>query len=379
MKKVCIITSIYPPDIGGPAIYSFKLKKSLENLGFDVLILTYSNRIIKNKYEQKIIRINRNIPSPLRQLLMLYAAIRKIPKYTIIYAQDPISAGIPAVLVGKLFFRKKIIFKIVGDSAWETARRNRWMMDDIDSFQINKYSIRIQLLKYLQRILCILSDKIIVPSYYLKKLIINWGITGKKIKVIYNSLDIDDLKLENPIKININKRDNEILLLSVGRLVNWKRFDIIIKTLKLLDKKFKLIIVGEGPEYKNLKKLSKTLGVSDRILFLGKLKHDELLYLYEKIDILILLSEYEGYSHVLIEALLKKKNIIASKIGGNPEIIKNYKNGILIQNDPNELRKAILDIINKRFNLIPNFGKQWNWNDLLKETIRVFINVLNRK
>ncbi|MHA1253180.1 MAG: glycosyltransferase family 4 protein, partial [Candidatus Helarchaeota archaeon] len=356
MKKLCIITSIYPPDIGGPSIYSSKLKNSLEKLGFKVIILTFGDKFSINK-KKKIIRIDRNYPLIIRLMILVILGLKIVPKYHIIYAQDPIISGLPAILLGKIF-KKPVIFKIVGDFAWETARRYNWIKDDFYKFQIKNYSFKIWILKRFQYMLCRLANKIIVPSMFLKKVISNWGIPKKKIFVIYNSMDLKKITHRiNELYIKgkkIKKEKGEIILLSIGRIVNWKRFDIIIRTMKLLNEKFKLFIVGDGPDISFLKNLSEKLTVSNRVYFLGRIDHDRLLLLYDIADILILLSEYEGYSHVLIEGLLKNKKIIASNIGGNPEIIKNYVNGLLIQNDPYLLQKAILKIINNEIKLTSN-------------------------
>lgn len=371
-QKICIMTGIYPPDIGGPATYCFKLKNSLEKLGFQVLIITYKDFNYKDETDTNIIRIERKYSLPLKLLRTILISIFKISKYSIIYAQDPILTAIPAVFLS-VIFHKKLIFKIVGDQAWETSRRYKWVDDDINQFQIKHYSFKIRVLKHLQRFLCKFPSKIIVPSNYLRNLVSSWGVNRKKIYVIRNSIEIKKSSELKKGVYNINRELNDIFLLMVGRLENWKRFDLIIKTLPNLENKIKFIIVGEGPEEKNLKQLARDLNVSNRTIFLGKLAHEDLLNLYKEIDILILLSEYEGHSHVLIEGLMKKKNIIATKIGGNPELIRNGKNGILIRNDENELKKAIMRIINNKNILKPKFSHKWTWNNLLKATLKILL------
>ncbi|MHA1797145.1 MAG: glycosyltransferase family 4 protein [Candidatus Helarchaeota archaeon] len=369
--RLSILTGIFPPDIGGPATYCYRLKNSLEDLGFQVSIITYKDTYLKIEDKKNIKRIDRKFPLPLKLILTILNSLKIIPKTDLIYAQDPILTAIPAVLLSKIF-KKKLIFKIVGDQAWETSRRYNWTSDDINKFQITQYSSKIQLLKQIQRFLCKFPSKIIVPSVYLKKLINSWGIDNKKIIVIKNSINFKE-SIKKKVNANFKTNFEDVYLLSVGRLENWKRFDIVIKTLSKLQNKFKLFIVGEGTDLKKLQSLTKQLGIQDRVYFLGKLDHQDLLNLYGEIDIVILLSEYEGYSHVLIEALLNKKYIIATKIGGNPEIIQDQKNGILIKNDVNELRKAILKITNGEIKLKPEFSKKWTWNDLLNQTLKIFL------
>ncbi|MHA1270844.1 MAG: glycosyltransferase family 4 protein [Candidatus Helarchaeota archaeon] len=369
MNRICIVTGIFPPDIGGPATYCFNLKKSLEHLGFQITIITFKDPNIRIKKHKTIKRINRNLPIPVKMFMAFFLALVNVRKYSIIFANDTLLTGVPAILISKLF-KKKLLFKLTGDFVWETLRRYNWISDDINKFQSTNYSFQIQVLKTIQRICCKFPSKIIVPCKYLKKMISNWGISKKKIKVIFNSINIKNQKLNK--KFDFERGPDEIILLSVSRLVNTKRFDIIIKGFSYLNSNYKLLIVGDGPDYPKLVNLARNTCNENRIIFLGKLEHDILLDLYSKVDILILLSDYEGYSHVLIEGLIKKTNIIASNIGGNSEIIKNKVNGILINNDPKELKQAILDIINKKIILRPEFSFKWSWQDLLQKTIRLF-------
>ncbi|EOU1828479.1 glycosyltransferase [Clostridium perfringens] len=153
--------------------------------------------------------------------------------------------------------------------------------------------------------------------------------TTKKSQVIYNLIDTKNI-IEKSFE-DIDFVFNGINLVSVGRLIESKRFDLIIKAHKnVLDRGIKqnLIILGDGPLKKELKDLTKKLGVNNSVKFLGFIDNP---YPYiKKSNIYIMASEYEGLPLVICEALALKKLIISTKCTGPKEILKNGS-GILVE------------------------------------------------
>ena len=99
--KIIIATGIFPPDIGGPATYSETIAEELTKRGFDIRVITYADRS-KNqearikKQEYDIIRISRGYPKGLRHFLYFRRVLRATKGADVVYAQDLISAGLPA-------------------------------------------------------------------------------------------------------------------------------------------------------------------------------------------------------------------------------------------------------------------------------------------
>ncbi|OHC76399.1 MAG: hypothetical protein A3G18_03675 [Rhodospirillales bacterium RIFCSPLOWO2_12_FULL_58_28] len=147
------------------------------------------------------------------------------------------------------------------------------------------------------------------------------------IKVIWNAAD--DLPADARAVID---RDKQTLrLISVGRLVGWKRFNLVISAVGGCDD-VELVIVGDGPERKSLENLvEKTC--SGRVQFLGMLNKaqvsDELL----KSDVFVLPSIGESFGNVFVEAMACGLPVIGARAGGVAEIIENEKNGFLIEPD----------------------------------------------
>jgi len=376
--KILIATGIYPPDIGGPATYSSLLKKELPKRGIDIKIVTYGPA-----------GISRKIPKGLRHLIYFFVCFFKALKTDIVYAQNQISAGLPAMLAAKVTGRRFII-KIVGDSVWEKAFQEYDIKDNIDEFQKKKYAFKVELLRKLQKWVVKRAGLIIVPSKYLKEIVIGWGIDFEKIKVVYNALDRSrSTQTITPNTMTssgtgraqknaeIDKK-NASIILSAGRLVPWKGFDVLIKILKELPREIALKIVGTGPEEKKLKKLVSKLDLEKRVKFLGKLEHKKLLQLMNESGIFVLNSGYEGFPHIILEAMTMNLPVITTNTCGNPEIVKDNYNGLLVKhNNKKQIKEAILKLwedkkLKKKFteNAKKSLNK-FSEEKMIRETLRV--------
>src|SRR3989344_3288325 len=165
--KIIIATGIFPPDIGGPATYSETMARELTKRGFEVAVITYADRS-KNqeagikKQGYGIVRISRIYPKGLRHFVYFWKLLRISRGADVVYAQDLISAGLPAFAAAKLL-RKKFALKIVGDYACEQYQNQKSIrqladknQDDnvkiknIEEFQKGKYDVRTELLRSLE-------------------------------------------------------------------------------------------------------------------------------------------------------------------------------------------------------------------------------------
>jgi len=116
--KVILATGVFPPDIGGPATYCERLAQRFHRMKIEVVVICYSDVKKDKEYEFPIVRISRRYPKGLRHLLYFYHSLRLARGADVIYAQNPVTAGFPAMLTSKIL-NKKFVLKIVGDYAWE--------------------------------------------------------------------------------------------------------------------------------------------------------------------------------------------------------------------------------------------------------------------
>ena len=319
MKKILIATGIYPPDIGGPATYSKLLMDELPKRGFKVSVLSFGSV--------------RHLPKLIRHLVYAWRLFRLVPKFDLIYAQDPVSVGLPSLIASRLSGRPYFL-KIVGDYAWEQGQQRFGVTDSLDKFvHTRAYSWPVKILKLIETRVAQRATEIIVPSNYLKQIVEAWGVPVSKITVIYNAFDI-------PIEIGQAATQEKLkipnqFLLSVGRLVPWKGFSLLIEILPTLLTRYpdlQLAIIGSGPDLSRLETLAKERGVFERVKFTGQLTRTELFYWIKATKIFLLNTAYEGFSHQLLEVMSVGVPIITTPVGGNLELIDN-KTGLLVEYD----------------------------------------------
>ncbi len=142
--------------------------------------------------------------------------------------------------------------------------------------------------------------------------------------------------------------DDYKVILSVAELHERKGLKHLIKAMPAIlekDEKVKLVLVGTGPAKSDLEQLALKEGVIDDVLFLGFKK--DIPHIMASSDIFVLPSEKEAFGLVLLEAGMAGLPVVASFVGGIPEIIENNVNGILIPPKiPGKLAKSILEIFN---------------------------------
>lgn len=118
-----------------------------------------------------------------------------------------------------------------------------------------------------------------------------------------------DKIVRDTVKAQNNISSEDVLLLSIGRLVDVKNFGLVIRAIAHLPEHFKLMLVGDGPDKDSLKTLAYDLGVAERVIFFGKTDEPELLY--GVADVFCLSSTYEPFGQVLLEATLSSLPVVA--------------------------------------------------------------------
>lgn len=170
-----------------------------------------------------------------------------------------------------------------------------------------------------------------------KKLMENAGIPEKKIKVLYNFVELEKFNPEVLKKYDRNRqrkklgiRGGDFVIGFAGRLSNVKGCEHLIKSIPYINiPDFKVLIAGDGVDRKNLEKLAEKLNVTEKIIFLGYVK--EILNFYGIIDVLIVPSKSESFGISVIEAQACGVPVIASNVGAINELIKNEENGLLFE------------------------------------------------
>ena len=138
-------------------------------------------------------------------------------------------------------------------------------------------------------------------------------------------------------------------ILYVHRLASRKGPEYLIKAMELIKTQIRnciLILVGDGPQREQLEQLTKKRGLEKDIIFTGKIPNADIPKFLALADVFVVPSTEEGFSRALAEAMACKKPIVATNVGGNPEVAPDGKVAILVPpRDPDTLAKAIIRIL----------------------------------
>jgi len=177
-------------------------------------------------------------------------------------------------------------------------------------------------------------------SRQMTKELMDLGVSKNKIVYLPNGVDT------NFFKPGEYKEEN--LLLYVGRISEFKGLHILVKALQHLKESVRLVIIGpSGWNIAYCQNLLSLIGKENQkgkheIIYLGAMEQSEIVEWYQKASLLILPSFTEGFPVTILEALSCETPVIATPVGGIPEIIKNYETGILVPpGDPIRLAEAI--------------------------------------
>lgn len=208
------------------------------------------------------------------------------------------------------------------------------------------------------------ADKVIALSNHEKDLLIkSFKIDGDKIAVIPSGINLAEFK-------DLEKVEGKHkTILYVGRLEEYKGLQYVIQALPLLDAGMRLEIVGNGPYKEHLIRLTKGLGLEDRIDFYHDLPREELLHRYADADLLVLLSRYESFSIVVAEALASKTPCIVADTSALREWIDNENCfGVDYPVIIDRLAGLINEIIGRQVGEV----KLWDWDQVVEATVRVY-------
>lgn len=207
----------------------------------------------------------------------------------------------------------------------------------------------------------------------------NYGVSDQKIMRIYPGF----VKTKIKGKIRDIKNKKKLTLISIQRLVNYKRTDLVIKSLKKIDNKISYIVIGEGLEMNNIKNLISNMSLSKRVILKGNMPHHKVFEIADKADIFTLPSEVEGFGYVTLEAMSLGIPFVNSDIPVHKEIYQASKAGILFKTgDENDFCAKISDLINKPdlYNKLSRnaliFSEKLTWSVCAKHTAYYYSSLL---
>jgi len=331
-----ILYGITKSNFGGAQRYVFDLATAARKQGHDVAVLCGGNGPLVQKLERENIRVIA-IPGFGRDMDLLNDAPRLLFIIRVLWHEKPdvfhinsAKMGGAGIFSGRLLGIKKIIFTAHGWAFNEP--RPYWQKT---------------LIKFFSWLTILCAHKTICVSEGAKRYVSHWPFIKNKLVVIHNGLETFDLA----------KRDDQMFTVgAISELHKIKGLDILLTAWSNFSKNRngRLVIVGEGEERLNLENMAKNLDISDSVTFKGFVENAR--FLLSNFDIFCLPSRSEAMPYALLEAGLAGLPVIATSVGGIPEIIENGANGVLVPVENPEVLFSTLVLLAEDENLRRRLG-----------------------
>jgi len=347
--RVCFVSMQYPPHtLGGAGVYAHCLCNELAKRGHEIHVITYTTNETRSKNTTNSAHVHRIAitDKPMLKTVSYWFKLRKHYKklqrengFDLLHANVTSDLSLSKNLVKiprivTIHHLAKTIFSISShlsgfrEETGVAARLEKKLLD-FDKIVMQR------------------ADKIIAVSQFTKASVTStYHIPSSKIHVIHNGIYPQEY-ICTETEITETKKtyniENEPAILYVGRLEQRKGLDFLLQAFDLLSKrtKCKLIIVGDGDQAP-YRKLAATLRIKDKTIFTGHLDETKLKHLYTACTVFVLPSLLEGFGLTLLEAMASAKPVVATNVGGIPEIIKNDIHGKLVEPKyPEQLCEAL--------------------------------------
>jgi glycosyltransferase involved in cell wall biosynthesis len=211
----------------------------------------------------------------------------------------------------------------------------------INTDHCKDYTVEKKHLMLLERAASYFADEIIAVSNHTRDEMIQYeGIAPGKVSVIYNGINIQLARKESPeeLRKEFGLKPEDTVIGTVGRVVEQKGFDLLLRSAPYILSRFpktKFIIVGGGEREQDLRRLASELKVTEQFIFTSWRR--DAVDLIRIFDVFAMTSRFEGMPMVLLEAMALSKPIVATAVGGVPEVVLNKETGIMIDRREPEL------------------------------------------
>lgn len=318
--------------VGGPEKYIFGYAKRLQE-DLDIILCSFLDRqkdnlflSIAQRKGMKTAHVSAKGPYDLRQINALVRVIQ-------LYNVDIINShGYRADIIGWICSKLSNILIMPTFHGWT---RCDW---------------KVKFFEYIDAILMRKMDSIITVSEANRRKLIAKGCDERRICVVPNAIDLHDFFLLSSTVDKLNLRahldiqQEARIIVCVGRISREKGQKILLHSFReVLEQRPQtfLLLVGDGPDRKDLERSAYEWGIHHRVIFLGF--RNDISHLLEQADLMAMPSLTEGLPTAILEAFACKLPVIATSVGGVPEIVLNGKTGLLVPpGDPAALRDVIL-------------------------------------
>ncbi len=401
--KVLLVSGVYPPQIGGPSAQTEQIAQGLIARGIEVQVVTYGTARLSKVVDRVPVTFidgssRRGLGNKIIRNAQIFRDMLRIIKDfcpTIIHMQTitfnlSIMTGIAAKIC-----RIPAMIKFSSDLVLDRNNRDQ-LVGDSHSNSSNSSNIIQKIstfvLELIQRFLLFNYDCIWATTpVYRERLINKYAVSDRKILLLPNFIDLQRFESIatsrqseqiNQKSSSFKTESQNIVLLTVSRLIAWKGIEICLEAVSHLeDLPISLRIVGKGaPNYElSLRELAQRLGVSERVEFRGGVPPSQIAEEYRTADIFVLASYFEAFGIVLVEAMAAGVPIVATNGGGIPYVVEDGVSAKLVPcGDAVSLANAIRSLVTSEEKLhhmaiaARSRAKQFDLNIVLDKLVTIY-------
>lgn len=267
-------------------------------------------------------------------------------KPDILHAHSPALNAIPALRVARQF-GIPVVYEV--RAFWEDAA--------VDHGTSREWGLRYRLTRSLENYALRRVDAITTICEGLRNDMIGRGIAAEKITSIPNAVDIEQFtsarSADASLKAQLGLADKQIIGF-IGSFYAYEGLAILLRALPLMlpnHPNLRVLLVGGGPQDQSLRQLAKQLGIEDKVIFTGRVPHDQVQHYYNLIDVLVYPRLSMRLTELVtplkpLEAMAQGRVLAASDVGGHRELICDDHNGILFKsNDPRSLAEKVGELL----------------------------------
>jgi glycosyltransferase involved in cell wall biosynthesis len=241
--------------------------------------------------------------------------------------------------IGCRLVRKPLVVKLVSDEVFERQQRSGRFTGTLEEFQAQG-GVRVSFLGRTRNRALRQARHVFCPSAYLRGIALGWGLDPERVSVLPNpSPEVPSLPPRDELRTALGLEGD--VLAFAGRLGPQKSLGVALEALARAPG-VTLAIAGDGPERSALEKRSRELGLDGRARFLGSVDRDAVLRLFRAADASLLSSSWENFPHTIVESLAVGTPVIATAVGGVPEVVRDGENGLLVApGNPDALAETV--------------------------------------
>lgn len=344
--RIAFFTNCYKPLVNGVVTSIVSLKEAYERKGHETYVFApqvdgYIDQE-KNVFRYRSVNLTKKVKYPIA-IPLSFRAKKVISEFNpdIIHIHHPFVLSSPAIMYGKKLGIPKIL------TLHTQYEQYAYYITPIPE-KLTQEAIKRIIFNLAYKIDCITT-----PSGSMKELIKSYGIKNR-IEVIPNAIELDSFRQNDELKcLEIKKRynlkENDKIILYVGRIAQEKSIDKIIEALAIIKKKgsnnVKLLIVGEGPALDELRQLVRSLQIEEEVIFTGVVSNKEIRHYYKIAYLFAIASTSETFGIVIIEALASGIPVLAVRAPGAVDILTDGLDGLLVDDDVEKFANALDKII----------------------------------